>query len=357
MILLFFTPLANLNWRKISAVGVRMRGPRSTQNEAYQRGELLGEGRVSSVYLCLNKTSGQLVAMRQFSRRRFAAAAGAKTEEEYGVLDELYATCGLRMCALIEEFRGLDNRHIVKYLGGEKIDDSFCIFSEYIPGGSIASLLKRFGPLSEMVAHSYSTQLFDAMEYLHSRKIVHGNISTRHILVASDGTIKLSGYASSFQSALSKRARRSTLASSTNGKSGGEPRAHGVEGEREPSATTTSNGGAGLSRGGALFEAAAGSASLGGRSRSSVRMTADVRCAAHAIVQMITAEHTLRWTDALAAELNAFNAPAEAGFGGAGDKAAQPSPHVVCLAQLSIEAQVNIYFSHQYSYYFTLLCE
>ena len=255
-----------------------MRGPRRASAKGdggdYQRGEVLGEGRVSTVYLCLNKSSGQLVAMKQYSRRRFAQAAGATTAAEMASTDELYIDCGLRMRARIEEFRGLDNRHLVKYLGGERIDDTYCVYTEYVPGGSIASLLKRFGPLSEMVAHSYATQLFDGIEYLHTRKIVHGNISTRHILVASDGTIKLSGYASSFHRALAKVAKN---------EAGGEA----------PSAVAV---------------AAAGSSSLTGRSRSRDRLTGDVRSAAHVIVQMVTSVTTLRWTDALAAQLNEHNA-------------------------------------------------
>ena len=285
-----------------------MRGSRRASakgdGEDYQRGEVLGEGRVSTVYLCLNKSSGQLVAMKQYSRRRFAQAAGAATAAEMASTDELYIDCGLRMRARIEEFRGLDNRHLVKYLGGERIDDTFCVYTEYVPGGSIASLLKRFGPLSEMVAHSYATQLFDGIEYLHTRKIVHGNITTRHILVASDGTIKLSGYASSFHRALTKVAKSEA--------SGEAP--------------------------GAAAVAAAGSSSLAGRSRSRDRLTGDVRSAAHVIVQMVTSVTTLRWTDALAVQLNEHNAPALAGHA-AGRDAKPPAPELICLANLSVEAQ------------------
>jgi len=42
-----------------------------------------------------------------------------------------------------------------------------------VPGGSIASMLGRFGKFSEELVRNYTHQLLLGLEYLHDQKIVH----------------------------------------------------------------------------------------------------------------------------------------------------------------------------------------
>ena len=42
-----------------------------------------------------------------------------------------------------------------------------------MPGGSIASMLSRFGKFSEELVRNYTHQLLLGLEYLHEQKIVH----------------------------------------------------------------------------------------------------------------------------------------------------------------------------------------
>jgi serine/threonine protein kinase len=49
--------------------------------------------------------------------------------------------------AEVAVLRTLRHRNIVRYLGTERTEDAFNIFLEYVPGGSIASLIDKFGPL------------------------------------------------------------------------------------------------------------------------------------------------------------------------------------------------------------------
>lgn len=54
-------------------------------------------------------------------------------------------------------------------------------------------LLSQFGAFDEAVIKQYTRQMLSALAHMHSRNIVHGNVSTSHILVSSTGTVKLSG--------------------------------------------------------------------------------------------------------------------------------------------------------------------
>lgn len=51
--------------------------------------------------------------------------------------------------------------------GTEKSEECLHIFLEYVPGGSIASLLARFGCFRESVIRVYTKQIMAGLEYLH----------------------------------------------------------------------------------------------------------------------------------------------------------------------------------------------
>ena len=43
--------------------------------------------------------------------------------------------------------------------------------------------------------HSFAVQLASAMAYLEEKRIVHGSLACRHVLIKDDKTVKLSGFA------------------------------------------------------------------------------------------------------------------------------------------------------------------
>ena len=52
----------------------------------------------------------------------------------------------------------------------------FKMYQEYIPGGSLKSLIEKFGRLDEAVVRTYSRQLLLGLEYLHRCGIAHRDI-------------------------------------------------------------------------------------------------------------------------------------------------------------------------------------
>jgi mitogen-activated protein kinase kinase kinase 19 len=47
------------------------------------------------------------------------------------------------------------------------------VLLQFVPGGSIASILARFGALDEAVFRKYTKQILEGVEYLHSNDVIH----------------------------------------------------------------------------------------------------------------------------------------------------------------------------------------
>lgn len=91
-------------------------------------------------------------------------------ENKRAIVDELQRE--------IDLMKTLKHPNIVRYLGAE-VDTSrniLNIFQEWVPGGCISTLLKKFGPFSINVVKSYLTQILDGLDYLHCNGIIHRDI-------------------------------------------------------------------------------------------------------------------------------------------------------------------------------------
>src|SRR3546814_5821881 len=67
--------------------------------------------------------------------------------------------------------------HMVRYLDTDMSDRYLYILLEYVPGGSIASLLSTFGPFSEDLTRKFTYQTLLGVKYLHVRGIMHRDIN------------------------------------------------------------------------------------------------------------------------------------------------------------------------------------
>ncbi|KAJ8610386.1 hypothetical protein CTAYLR_003895 [Chrysophaeum taylorii] len=145
----------------------------------WQRGHMIGQGAFGRVYMALNLDTGELMAMKQLDTTAVSSRERSALENEVSMM------------------KGLRHPNIVRYVGVESSTETLAIFLEYVPGGSLRSLLDRFGKLEEVVVRLYSRQILLGLEYLHSQGIAHRDIKAANILVSNDGSVKLADFGAS----------------------------------------------------------------------------------------------------------------------------------------------------------------
>eukprot|EP00759_Apiculatamorpha_spiralis_P017284 PhF_6_TR23317/c0_g1_i2/m.32956 len=148
----------------------------------WKKGKVLGQGAGGTVTLGLNEITGELMAVKTIT---FVA-----TDPDVQMRVDSFQR-------EITVLRKLRHPHVVRYLGAERVDTTVNIFMEYIPGGSLHTLLKQFGKLSEQMSGVYSHQILMGLVYLHGINVIHRDVKGANILVTSTGHVKLTDFGAS----------------------------------------------------------------------------------------------------------------------------------------------------------------
>ena len=217
------------------------------QTLKWTRGSFLGEGAFSRVYLGLNEDTGEFLAVKELfmdslvdftvdsndtnnsidgnttTTNNNGGGAGAGNSDPPGTTFGLASNSsnlnsdsgnsgnssgnsgnsksrGYKMMKLQKEvniMRKLVHPNIVRYLGTEFISTptpQFCILLEYVPGGSIASMLKQFGRFTDKIVREYTRQILQGLAYLHRNNIIHRDIKGANLLVTERGLVKLADF-------------------------------------------------------------------------------------------------------------------------------------------------------------------
>lgn len=148
------------------------------------KGQLIGKGTYGRVYLGMNATTGEFLAVKEVEVNPKAAGGDkGKMREMVAALDQE-----------IDTMQHLDHVNIVQYLGCERKETSISIFLEYISGGSIGSCLRKHGKFEESVVSSLTRQTLSGLAYLHREGILHRDLKADNILLDLDGTCKISDF-------------------------------------------------------------------------------------------------------------------------------------------------------------------
>ncbi len=144
----------------------------------YQLLDIIDHGGMGTVYRARDTQADQVVAVKALKREIIA---------QEPTLIERFRREG-------EALRQLDHPNIIRVLDTPEQDGSHYIVMEYMPGGSLDQLLRTEKQLPVERALKMALDIADALTRAHRLKIIHRDIKPANVLLAADGSIRLTDF-------------------------------------------------------------------------------------------------------------------------------------------------------------------
>ncbi|CBH13756.1 protein kinase, putative [Trypanosoma brucei gambiense DAL972] len=163
-----YTALTTLNPEGITPE--MLQTANSSELGTWRKGLLIGRGTYGSVFLGL-LDSGAFYAVK-------CVEVGNKTGT-FSVKELVSLSREINM------MQRLSHKNLCTFKGVyfDPTNSAICMFMEYIGGGSLSALVKKFKPLPPNVIRRWTRQLLCGLLYLHSQRIIHRDIKGDNILV------------------------------------------------------------------------------------------------------------------------------------------------------------------------------
>ena len=145
--------------------------------DIYDKVCLLGKGAFGSVYKVSRKNSGTRLiirALKEISKE----SMNVKPENEEEIRNE------------IEVLKNIDHPNIMKIFEFFEDEKNIYLINEFCGGGDIAQIHDKYGLFPEFFLKYIMFQVFLAISFLHSNKVVHGDIKRENIAFVYEGKNK-----------------------------------------------------------------------------------------------------------------------------------------------------------------------
>lgn len=140
----------------------------------YQIIDCIGQGGMGQVFKAVHTLLGRVEAIKVLPRDKSTSESIAAFKHE------------------IRAQAQLDHPNLVRvsYAGFDR--NVYYLVTEYVPGVDLRQYVRSKGPLDMYAAAAIIVQAAEALDYAHSKGLVHRDIKPGNLLVTSDGTCKVS---------------------------------------------------------------------------------------------------------------------------------------------------------------------
>ena len=137
-------------------------------SDVYEKVQFLGQGAFGSVYKVVRKNSGTreiIRALKEISKESMDVNEDNKEE----IKNE------------IEVLKNIDHPNIMKIFEFFEDEKNLYLVNEFCGGGDVAGMNEKYGLFPEFFLKYVMFQVFLAISFLHSNKVVHGDIKRENI--------------------------------------------------------------------------------------------------------------------------------------------------------------------------------
>ena len=143
----------------------------------FEFGRHLGCGQYGHVYLAREKKSKHIVAIKCISKTQLV-----DLKKETMLRNEIEIQSNIR------------HPNILVVYGFFYDDRRVYLIQEFAPQGDLFNKLDKMGCFSEHRAARYTSELADALQYCHSKHVIHRDIKLENLLLGQHGEIKLADF-------------------------------------------------------------------------------------------------------------------------------------------------------------------
>ena len=145
--------------------------------DVYEKISKLGNGAYGTVYKVKRKNTGSKVIIRALK----------EISKEKMMVNEQNS---IELKNEIEILKKIDHLNIMKIYEFFEDDTNIYLINEYCSGGDVANLHDTYGVFPEFLLKFIMSQVFLAISFLHSNKVVHGDIKRENIAFVYNGEKK-----------------------------------------------------------------------------------------------------------------------------------------------------------------------
>lgn len=139
----------------------------------YTNFSLIGEGSTGKVYLCMEVDTGRQVAIKKMDL--------TKQQRRELLINEV---------ATMKYYK---HPNIVKMFNSYLVGDELWLALEYLEGGALTDIVTKTTMNEQQIA-TVCLQCLQALAFLHAEGLIHRDIKSDSILLAADGSVKLSDF-------------------------------------------------------------------------------------------------------------------------------------------------------------------